>query len=222
MAGSFREIPLNEVESGAQGLHVISTGRQSAEELSAICGEIHPYLTAVHIREKQRTAIEIYQLISLLVQQGVPKGKIIVNDRVDAAAAAKVKGVQLAYHSLGPSIVKKVFPDLLAGRSVHSLEEAVDAEKEGSDYLLFGHVFSTKSKVGVQPRGTERLKEITEKTRLPVIAIGGITPENTKQVIETGAAGIAVMSGILEAADPVGAARRYREQLERTSGGDRA
>lgn len=222
MAGSCRESPLNDMKSAAYGLHVISTGRQSAAKFSAICGKIHPLVTAVHIREKQRTASEIYELISLLVQQGVPKGKIIVNDRVDTAAAAKVKGVQLAYHSLGPSVVKKVFPDLLAGRSVHSLQEAEDAETEGADYLLFGHVFSTKSKEGVRPRGTEQLKEITQKTRLPVIAIGGITPENTKQVIEAGAAGVAVMSGILEAADPVEAARRYREQLERTSGGDRA
>ncbi|MEK1830709.1 thiamine phosphate synthase [Priestia megaterium] len=74
------------------------------------------------------------------------RSKIIVNDRVDVAHALKAKGVQLAYHSLDVSVVIDAFPSLIVGKSVHSVEEALEAEKDGAHYILYGHIYSTHSK----------------------------------------------------------------------------
>jgi thiazole tautomerase (transcriptional regulator TenI) len=191
-------------------LHAISTGRQSAERLIEFASHIHPYVDAIHIREKHRPANEIFGIIEKMVAEGVPLRKIIVNDRVDVAFSTGAGGVQLAHHSLDVRTVRRTFPDLMIGRSIHSVKEALNAKQEGANYLIYGHVFATQSKAGLAPRGLQALSEICKTTDLPVIAIGGIQPENIRCVSETGAGGIAVMSGIFEAEDPLNAAQAYR------------
>lgn len=194
-------------------LHVISTGRQQAEKLVEIIGEIHPYITSIHIREKEKTAKEIYQIIKRLLDKQVPISKIIVNDRIDVAYIMKVNGIHLAHHSLPVNLVKENFPCLRVGGSIHSIEEAFLAQTQGADYITFGHVFATQSKLGLAPRGLEQLRSIVTSVTIPVIAIGGIKPSNVKYVMEAGAKGIAVMSGILEAERPLELAKEYALQL---------
>jgi thiazole tautomerase (transcriptional regulator TenI) len=194
--------------------HIISTGKQSLEHIAAIAAEIYPLVSAFHLREKSRTAQELSCGIRLLLEGGVPLAKIVLNDRADVAQAWGVGGVHLAYHSLGVELVKKAFPELRAGRSVHSLQEALAIEKQGADYLIYGHVFTTGSKPGLPAKGLAGLADTVRQVRLPVIAIGGIKPEHAGPVIRSGAAGIAVMSGVLEAADPVRAARAYYDALQ--------
>src|SRR5699024_112986 len=70
-------------------------------------------------------------------------------------------------------------------------------EEAGADYLIYGHIFKTKSKIGKSPKGLNKLKEVINQTELPIIAIGGIKPNNVKEVFDVGADGIAVLSGIL-------------------------
>jgi thiazole tautomerase (transcriptional regulator TenI) len=202
------------VKSHGQQLHIVSTGRQTDERLTEILKDIHPYMTALHVREKTKSAKELARLITQLVQAGVPLSKIIVNDRVDAAVCCQTKGVQLGFQSLDVSSVRSAFPDLMIGRSVHSIEEAKEAEHHGANFLLFGHIFKTGSKPGKEPKGLEQLKKVIDQTALPVIAIGGIHPWHVKEVRKTGAAGIAVMTGILEADSPLEAVIEYRSQLE--------
>ncbi|MRH41829.1 thiazole tautomerase TenI [Aquibacillus halophilus] len=197
-------------------LHVISTGNQTPENLAKIVGEIHPFIDAIHIREKHRSARDIFNIVTLLVNRSVPLAKIIVNDRIDVAHVKNVKGVQLGYNSLSPEIVKRNFPSLQVGCSVHTLEEASLAQKQGIDYLLFGHIFPTDSKLGLVPKGLEELKDITIDLEIPVIAIGGIKPHHVCEVIEAGAAGIAVMSGVLEAKDPLEQVKSYSQNLLNT------
>ncbi|SDM82715.1 thiazole tautomerase TenI [Sediminibacillus halophilus] len=194
-------------------LHIVSTGNQQPEEFAKIAGDIHPYITAIHIREKHKTAKEIYQMIKRLLDNQVPASKIIVNDRLDVAHVMKVCGVHLAYHSLPVDEVKERFPDLRVGCSVHSLEEATLAQKQGADYAFFGHVFPTKSKPGLAPRGVEQLRSILSSVSIPVIAIGGIKPGNVNEVMEAGAKGVAVMSGVLEANQPLVKAKEYVSEL---------
>jgi len=139
-----------------------------------------------------------------------------VNDRFDLALAARADGVHLGQDDLPPArIPAAVRAQLQIGRSTHSLEQARRACGEGVDYIAFGPIFATGSKDSSgDPRGVERLAEVVRAVRpMPVIAIGGIDLGNLAQVIEAGAAGIAVISAIAAAADPRGAARSLSESL---------
>lgn len=187
------------------------------EEFCDIATEIHPFVTAIHIREKQKTAKELFLAVQLFKEKNIPLSKIILNDRVDVAFATRVSGVQLTFHSLEAAIVKAHFPQLQLGCSVHSYKEGQKAKISGADYLLYGHVFSSQSKPGLPPKGLEELAKLTE-LNIPVIAIGGIKPENTRLVLDAGASGIAVMSGVLEADDPLAAVRSYVKEFNNGEG----
>lgn len=195
-------------------LHVISTGKQSKETLIEIIDWIHPSIDFIHLREKSWSARKLAAVVQQLVATGVPANKIIINDRVDVAHMMNCGGVQLAHHSMNVSEVKKSFPHLRVGCSVHSVKEAINKQKQKADYLLYGHIFSTLSKRGLAPRGIGNLQKIVKATHIPVIAIGGITPERTPSVIQAGASGVAVLSGILLADDPLEAVKRYRNKLD--------
>ncbi|SDY06454.1 thiazole tautomerase (transcriptional regulator TenI) [Evansella caseinilytica] len=196
---------------GTWSLNVISNGRLPLEEFAVKMGRIAPYVDYVHIREKKCTAKEIVAGVRKLVSEGVPRSKIIINDRVDVAVVEKTYGVQLAHHSLDIRAVKHSFPQLKVGKSVHSAEEAQEAEKQGADYLLYGHIYETASKADLPAKGLENLKCVTSSVTIPVIAIGGIKPEHVVPVIQAGASGIAVMSSVGEAADPLSVIQSYRE-----------
>lgn len=197
----------------AAQLHLISTGTQPLEQLTEILKRIHSMTDFIHLREKDRSAKELYELILSLADMGVPLSKILVNDRTDVAKAANARGVQRAYHSLPLAAARMHFSELMIGSSVHSVQEARMAEQQGTDFLLFGHVYPTQSKPGAAPRGLEELKEVCRAVNVPVIAIGGITPENAPEALASGAQGVAVLSGILQSKDPVDAAHRYRAAL---------
>ncbi len=194
-------------------LHIISTGSQSAAEFSEIVSMIHEQVDFIHIRERSWTAKEHMKAVERLVNNGVPLGKIIINDRVDIAIVSEAEGVQLANHSLEVSVVRESFPLLKIGRSVHTLEEALKVQNEGADYIIFGHIFETDSKPDLEPRGVKVLEILAQRISIPVIAIGGIKPENTVDVLNTGARGIAVMSGILKAENPLKSVRAYKEKM---------
>lgn len=139
-----------------------------------------------------------------------------VNDRFDLALAARADGVHLGQDDFPPArIPAAARAQLWIGRSTHSLEQARRACEEGVDYIAFGPIFATGSKDSPgDPRGVERLAEVVRAVRpLPIIAIGGIDLGNLAQVVEAGAAGIAVISAIAAAADPRGAARSLSESL---------
>lgn len=199
-------------------LHVISNGQCELELFARIAERTHFYVTAFHIREKSSTAADLWQWVMALKASGVPLHKVIINDRIDVAWAAQTGGVQLAYHSLQVQEVKHSFPGLRIGCSVHSVQEADDMSIRGADYLLYGHIFTTSSKLNQEPRGTAKLEEVVKQVKLPIIAIGGIMPEHVQQVIGTGAAGIAILSGITSASDPIQAVKNYREALDSVGG----
>jgi thiazole tautomerase (transcriptional regulator TenI) len=200
--------------NGGRELHVVTTGRQPMNRVIPVLVQIHPFADRIHLREKTLPARQLFEAAVELIGRGVPAEKLIINDRADVAWAAGVGGVHLAWHSLEVSVVRRAFPGLRVGCSVHSPREAAEAEQKGADYVIYGHVFSTKSKPGLPPRGVNELALIAGQLRIPVIAIGGITPENAQIPLQAGAAGIAVMSGILEHGQLVEAARAYAEILK--------
>lgn len=196
-------------------LHVISTGQQTSDQLIEIISYIHHDIDFIHLREKTWTANEYITVIQSLSEYGVPLEKIIVNDRIDVAHVMNCGGVQLAHHSIDVHLLAGKYDNLRIGCSVHSVADAIEIEASGADYLLYGHIFDTRSKPGLSPRGLENLASIIESVTIPVIAIGGITPENVESVIHAGASGIAVLSGVLLATDPYEAVQIYRQKLNK-------
>lgn len=92
---------------------------------------------------------------------------------------------------------------LYIGTSVHSVEDALNAEKTGADYIIAGHIFPTDCKKGLPPRGLGFLENVCRSVKIPVYAIGGISPENIDKVIAAGAAGGCIMSGFMQCTDPM-------------------
>lgn len=97
----------------------------------------------------------------------------------------------------------------LAGASVHSVGEAVEAEKKGVDYVIAGHIFETSCKPDLAPRGLDFLKQVCGAVKIPVYAIGGVNAENISQIAEAGADGACIMSGFMTCEDP----KEYIEKL---------
>lgn len=141
------------------------------------------------------------------VSPGVPAGsratpthaRILVNDRLDIALATHAGGVHLGERSLPPEEALRLLKwlereDFLIGASCHSPNAAKEAERGGADYLFFGPVFATPSKAAYgPPQGLDRLGEVCRAVTLPVLAIGGITPENAAACLSAGASGIAAI-----------------------------
>lgn len=183
-------------------LHVISDGYMSLSQFADIAQRIHPYVNAIHIREKQKTALEIWDGVQLLLRSGVPAAKITVNDRMDVAWASGIGGVHLANHSIPLQHLRRLPHELRIGKSVHSVEEAEACARAGADYIFFGHVFDSDSKPGVLPRGLSQLQKVAAAVAAPVIAIGGIGLDQMDEVLDHGARGIAVIRSILNAENP--------------------
>ena len=176
---------------------------------------IHEYIDFIHIREKAWSKEQQVYTITGLIGQGVPREKIIINGSPQIAAKTGIGGVQIPSDSLDVCVVKQQYPELKIGCSIHSRKEAVRREGEGADFILYGHVFETDSKKGLSPRGLSNLQKVIQSVAIPVIAIGGITPSNTEQVFQRGAAGIAVLSGILLQEQPVEAVEQYIKAMRR-------
>ncbi|RSL28879.1 thiazole tautomerase TenI [Salibacterium salarium] len=192
-------------------LHVISTGFQSFQTWLDITIKIHPYADYLHIREKSWGDEKVIEAIKQLKQANVPVYKIIVNNRYNITQDYRLAGLHLPESA---DLSEITVSPALKGSSIHSQEMARKKAKEGADYLFFGHVFETNSKWGVPARGTEELKQTTEAVSIPVIAIGGITPARVITCLRQGAEGVAVMSGIYEASDPVAAIQSFRFALK--------
>jgi thiamine-phosphate pyrophosphorylase len=133
--------------------------------------------------------------------------RILVNDRLDVALAAHAGGVHLGEQSLPPEAalcLRKGLArdDFLIGVSCHSPKAAKQAERGGADYLFFGPVFATPAKAAYgAPQGLDRLSEVCRAVRLPVVAIGGITPDNAGACLSAGASGIAAIRLFQDARD---------------------
>jgi thiamine-phosphate pyrophosphorylase len=157
----------------------------------------------LQIREKDLPARNLMDLTRAAVgacnSSARTHARVLVNDRCDVAWAAGAGGVHLGEKSLPVRIVADArrgrgSADFLVGTSCHSLDGAVRAAKEGADYVFFGPVFATPSKVPFgAPHGSAKLAQVCRAVSIPVIAIGGITLENARSCRDAGAAGIAAI-----------------------------
>jgi thiamine-phosphate pyrophosphorylase len=149
------------------------------------------------IREKTLSARVLFELTARAAE--ITRGggtRLLVNDRSDIARAAGAAGVHLTSQSLPAVVVRKTYgPEFLIGVSTHSLDEAHAARAGGADFVVFGPVFETESKLAFgAPQGLSRLEEVTSELRgFPVVAIGGITLENAGACFKAGASGVAAI-----------------------------
>ncbi|MGH0486422.1 thiazole tautomerase TenI [Bacillus mycoides] len=196
-------------------LHVISNGHMPFEELVNVAMQIESEIDYLHIREREKSTKELYEGVESLLGKGFPASKIVINDRIDIAILLNIPRVQLGYRSADVRLVKEKFSYLHVGYSVHSLDEAIVAFKNGADSLVYGHVFPTDCKKGVPARGLEEITHMASCLSIPITAIGGITPENTGDVLANGVSGIAVMSGIISSSNPYSKAKSYKESIRK-------
>jgi len=192
-------------------LHAITDERIARKpDLDAIVESLSDIAMALHARGHTLSGREHYALAVRLTAR--PPVRLFVNDRLDIALAADASGVQLSRTGLRPADARRLAPDWWIGCSVHSLAEAQTARDWGADYLLVGPVYHTTTHPTATPLGPGRLNEIVH-LKLPVIAIGGITPERAREVTRAGAYGVAVIRAIWDAADPRAAARSLLEAV---------
>lgn len=172
--------------------------------------------TCLQLREKALDPAafreEARQMAALCRRYGVP---LIINDNVEVALACGAAGVHLGQQDMPIAQARRMAgPDLILGASAHTVQEALEAQAAGADYLGVGAVFSTSTKADASPLPLTTLGEICAAVSIPVVAIGGITETNLLQLTGCGAAGVAVVSAIFGAPDP-GAATARLVQLAR-------
>ncbi|MCM3783863.1 thiamine phosphate synthase [Neobacillus mesonae] len=199
--------------------HVISSTKVPYKAWIEIFSEIWPYVTAMHIRDRERTRMEIERFIGSLTQNHVPLSKIGLNRQVSLTHKYAVGTHQIGMEELNQIKLERQHSNrnspLRLGVSVHSLQEAKQAEFQGAGFLIYGHIYDSSSKPGAAPRGIDSLRKICYEVSVPVIAIGGVQPENVGELIEAGASGIAIISGVINSEDPLAAMFAYRKELLR-------
>lgn len=188
-------------------------GEKSLEQ--AVAEALEGGVTFLQLREKHLSEEEILAearaLLPLCRAHGVP---LIINDSVDIALAAGADGVHVGQEDLEAGTARqKLGPDKILGVSAHNVAEALRAEKAGADYLGVGAMFPTGTKDNVVPTTPETLRAICEAVSIPVVAIGGVGPDNLPRLAGCGMAGAAVVSAIFSQPDCRKAARRLREIL---------
>jgi thiazole tautomerase (transcriptional regulator TenI) len=194
-------------------LMAVTDDLHSVSELASMIIGIKDVVDFVQIREKTKTVQEIISLLEYLEAGGVKKEQIVMNNRLDIALLMNIPNLHLPEHGLPVKKVKEHFPHLWIGRSVHSLETAKEAERDGVDYVLYGHCFETNSKKGKIPNGIHPIIEMKKELHIPVYAIGGITIDRINALRQVKADGIAVMSGIFSAENPFASTRQFDEAI---------
>jgi len=191
----------------------LNQGRSLVEVVAeAVAGGV----TCVQLREKSCSTREFLDealaLKALLQPLRVP---LIINDRVDIALAVVADGMHLGQTDMPISHARRLLgPNCLIGISAESVEDAIEAEQQGADYIGISPVFSTPTKTDTAPAlGLEGIRQIRELVRIPLVGIGGINLTNAAQVLAAGADGVAVVSAIMTAESPRLAAQVIRTAL---------
>ena len=163
--------------------------------------------TVLQLREKKAATRDFYQLAlrikPIARQYNVP---LLINDRLDIALAVDADGVHVGQEDLPVAVVRRLIgPDKILGATAATLAAAQTAEREGADYIGSGAMFPTRTKAGKPVLPMSVLAQIKQAVQVPVVAIGGITADNLLTLKNTGVDGVAIVSAIMDSADPAAA-----------------
>jgi thiamine-phosphate pyrophosphorylase len=201
-------------------LYLITDRKLTADRYSLIASvreALKGGVRAIQLREKDLDTRELLKLAYKMRELTAGYGaRLFINDRLDIALAAGADGVHLTQNSIPANAVRKVVKKkLMIGVSTHSLKEAKEAEEAGADFITLGPVYRTPSKMKYgKPLGTDVLKDVSRKIKIPVFAIGGIKGYKVSEVKNAGAYGVAMISEILGSNDVKGKAREIIDLLE--------
>lgn len=176
-------------------------------------------VSLVQLREKTASSREFYELaVSLKEIASGHNIPLIINDRLDIALAVDADGLHLGQEDLPIEVARKYFgPGKVIGISVSNVAEAIQAEKDGADYLGAGAMFATGTKSDAKIVTIEELRRIKEAVSIPVVAIGGIKKENAANIMSTGIDGVSVVSAILAEENMELAAQTLREIIDKSN-----
>ena len=190
----------------------LSEGRSNLEVLEAV---IRGGAKVIQLREKDYQKKDLYHLALKFREMTARDGVLlIINDHVDIALAVDADGVHLGQEDLPVQVAKKLAPELLIGASTHSLEQALQAEKDGADYINIGPIFPTGTKEGAEGSlGTEAIAKISPSLEVPFTVMGGINEANIDQVLAQGARRVAMVTAITRATDIAAKVRSLKEKI---------
>jgi thiamine-phosphate pyrophosphorylase len=212
-------------------VYLITDRRQApgGDIAGAVAGALDGGIRAVQLREKDLPGGELFRLAERMRDLTASHGaRLFINDRVDVALAVGADGVHLGGASIPASVARGLLgKEALIGCSTHGVGELREAVSQGADFVTFGPVYPTPSKaVYGPPVGISALAAACREAAVPVFALGGVKAENAGEVTAAGAFGIALISGIVAAADPRGAAAelvaRYEKIVAAGRGGEKA
>lgn len=150
-----------------------------------------PRATVLQLRAPSLTTRELEaNAIELVGASAVP---VLINSRCDVALAGGAAGVNLPERDISVHDARQLLGHRMIGRSVHSVQSALEAERDGADFVIFGPVWASQSHKDATPAGVETLVSVVRAVRIPVIAIGGVTEERIAECHAAGAAGYAAI-----------------------------
>jgi thiamine-phosphate pyrophosphorylase len=194
----------------------LSEGRSNLEVLEAV---IRGGAKIIQLREKEYQKKDLYYLALKFREMTAKVGVLlIINDHVDIALGVEADGVHLGQEDLPLKVARQLAPELLIGASTHSLEQALQAQKDGADYINIGPIFITKTKEGVESSlGPEAIARISPHVEVPFTVMGGINEANIDQVLAHGARKVAMVTAITRAADIAAKVRSLKEKINEFS-----
>lgn len=176
------------------------SGRSSYEDYEDMVRNVlEAGIVWIQYRDKRGSRRDIYwNALNLRRVTKEHSAVFVVNDHADIAVAVAAEGVHLGQDDLPCGKARELLGgEKLIGISTHTIEQAVSAEASGADYIGFGPIFHTATKDAGSPKGVEILHELRRRITIPIVAIGGITADNLRPVLETGIDAVAVASSIL-------------------------
>lgn len=198
-------------------LYLITDRKHTKAPLSeAVRAALQGGVKAIQLREKDLPIRELLEVAKELRSATREFGaKLLINDRVDVAVAVEADGIHLGHQSMPVSAVRKIVgSNMMIGVSTHNIYEARDAEAGGADFVTFGPIFVTPSKMQYgNPVGLEALPDVKKHVCIPVFGLGGIKTGNMHDVMAAGADGVAMISAIFAADDIKAATENLIENL---------
>jgi thiamine-phosphate pyrophosphorylase len=183
---------------------ILDFGYVDASDVERVTSEmIEGGVDLIQLRAKKLSVSEIVDLATRLHELTAPAEiPLIINDHAEVATQVEVEGVHLGQDDDSiATALQKAKRAIIVGKSTHSLEQAVSAQREAADYIGFGPIFATPTKPDYKPVGLDDIKRVHDAVTVPIFCIGGIKIDNLGELIAAGAKRVAIVSGLLKAHD---------------------